>query len=192
MNNYTAQDLYEWVNPYLYKMQYVMVIHTNFRPHDNYLGTINAQRQRRSEFLESALKNVSRHLYKDDPKLPFRNRHLFAPIRFATVENTSPDLTQEQTLHFNVLIGRIPETMTKDQMTEIFLQSWVNVHRQSKDVWVKHVSELEQTIENEAPIRTFTKYMLKDAYRDKTKAWGTYGVLDQKNTWLPPDALNLK
>jgi hypothetical protein len=34
--------------------------------------------------------------------------------------------------------------------------------------------------------------MLKDAYRDKTKAWGTNGVLDEKNTWLPPDALNLK
>lgn len=192
MKNYTAQDLYEWVNPYLHNMQYAMVIHTNFRPHNNYLGTIESQRQRRSEFLESALKHVSRNLYKDDPKLPFKNRYLFAPIRFTTVENTSPDLTQKQTLHFNVLIGNIPRTMSKDQMTEIFLDSWVKTHRQSNDIWVKHVSELDQTIENEAPIRTFTRYMLKDAYRDKTKAWGTNGVLDQKNTWLPLDALNLK
>lgn len=192
MRNYTAQDLYEWVNPYLHKMQYAMVIHTNFRPHNNFIGTINAQRQKRSEFLEDALKHVSKHLYPSDPKLPFRNRYMFAPIRFTTVENTSPDLTQEQTLHFNVLIGNIPQTMNKDKLTEIFLQSWVTVNRQSKDVWVKHVSELEQTIENEVPIRTFTKYILKDAFSDKTKAWGTDGVLDQKNTWLPSDVLNLK
>jgi len=173
-------------------MQYVMVIHSNFRPHNNHVGRINAERVKRSAFLEDALKHVSRHLYPDDPKLPFRDPYFYAPLRFTTVENLSPNLPPKQTLHFNVLIGRIPETMSKDQMTEIFLESWVKTHRQSKDVWVKHVSELDQTIENEAPIRTFTKYMLKDAYRDKTKAWGTNGVLDQKNTWLPLDALNLK
>ena len=121
-----------------------MVIHSDFRPHNKYIGKINAERKKRSIFLEDALKHVSKHLYPNDPKLPFRNRYLFAPIRFTTVENLNPNLTQEQTLHFNVLFGNIPETMNKDQLTEVFLESWVKHHRQSKDIWVKEVAELDQ------------------------------------------------
>ena len=192
MDNYTARDLYDWVNTFLHKMQYVMVIHSDFRPHNKYIGRIIAERKRRSIFLEDALKHVSKHLYPNDPKLPFRNRYLFAPIRFTTVENLNPNLTQEQTLHFNVLIGNIPETMNKDQLTEVFLESWVKNHRQSKDIWVKEVAELDQKKVDQLPINSFTNYILKDAYNDKTKAWGTDGVLDDKNIWLPPDALNLK
>ena len=192
MRNYTARDLYNWVDPFLHKMQYVMVIHSDFRPYNKYIGRINAERVKRSAFLEDALKHVSRHLYPDDPKLPFRDPYFYAPLRFTTVENLSPNLPRKQTLHFNVLIGRIPETMSKDQLTEIFLQSWVKIHKQSKDIWVKEVAELEQKKVDELPINSFTNYILKDAYSDKTKAWGTDGVLDEKNVWLPPDALNLK
>ena len=192
MRDYTARDLYDWVNPYLHKMQYVMVIHSDFRPHNKYMRKINAERQIRSEYLEDAFKHVSLNLYPNDPKLPFRNRHLFAPIRFTTVEHLSPDLPQEKTLHFNVLIGNIPETMSKDRLEEIFLQSWFKVHRQSEDIWVEKVTELEQRKVDELPINSFTNYILKDAYSDKAKAWGTDGVLDLKNFWLPPDALTLK
>jgi hypothetical protein len=140
------------------------------------------------------MKLVSQRLYKDDPKLPFRKQREFRPLTFTTVEGLSPNLTREKTMHFNILIGNLPEHFTKQMLMFHFMKNWVGRFDQSEDIWIKSVDELVQESDSstDSPIQVVGRYILKDAFNNKSNAWSTDGTLDIQNTWLPHDATKLK
>lgn len=192
MRNYEAPDIRAMVAPFLPKFQYLLVIQSNFHPKDKSQRTIEAQQFKRSVYLEESLKAVSKTLYKDDPMLPFKNRFRFSPYRFSTVEGIDPSLSEEKTLHFNVLIGNLPSNYLKEEFLATLLKAWNGKFKQQKDIWIRTPQELVDLHGGvDTPIGVFNRYILKDAYKDKSKAWKVDGVWDVRNTWLPHEAISL-
>lgn len=191
MRNYTADDFNDWVRPFLPKIQFAIIAHTKFRPCNQSLRKIGFKRHACSEILEETLKMVSLNLYPHDPKLPFRKRFDFRPLTFTTVEGLSPNLTHEKTMHFNILIGNLPEDFTKQKLMFYFSKSWVEEFGQSDDIWICSVDELIKADEcsTDTPIQVLSRYIQKDAYENKSNAWSTEGTFDEKNIWLPHEAL---
>lgn len=192
MRNYDAHDIQAMVEPFLPKFQYLLVIHSNFRPKDKSQKTIEFQQLKRSAYLEESLKDVSKSLFKSDPMLPFKNRYKYAPYRFTTVEGVDPLLSQEKTLHFNMLIGNLPIHYSKEELLATLLKTWNGRFKQQKDIWIRTPQDLVDLHGGvDTPISVFNRYILKDAYKEKSNAWKVDGVWDVRNTWLPHEAISL-
>jgi hypothetical protein len=191
MRNTIAEAFEDWVRNFLPKMQFVIVAQTKIRPCNQSPRWIAHKRDEMSQVLESTMKSVSLNLYPNDPKLPFRNQFEYRPYIFTTVEGLSPNLTQEKTMHFNILIGNLPSDFTKQKLEFYFLREWTETHCQPDDVWIRTVDELVQTSPNRThtPIQVISRYIQKDAYANKSNAWSTEGTFDTKNLWLPHEAL---
>ena len=98
--------------------------------------------------------------------------------------------SQDDTMHFNVMLGNLPNEYTKEKLKEVFLESWYKKFKQSKNVWVYSVDDLVKMNEGtNSPISAFSRYSLKDAYADKSKAHKVEGTWDVLNTWLPSSKL---
>ena len=168
MTNYTAEDINEWVSKYYDQFQFLVVAHTNCYPKDKSFQTIISQQLKRSEFLGKTLFEVSK----------------------STVEFNTPFVREDDTMHFNVMLGNLPKEYTKEKLKEVFLESWNKKFKQSKDVWVFSVEDLVKINDGtDSPISAFSRYSLKDAYADKSKAWKVEGTWDVLNTWLPSSKL---
>jgi len=191
MRNYSADDFNDWVRPFLPKIQFSIVAHTNFRPCNQTLRKIEFRRNTCSEILEKTLKTVSLNLYPSDRKLPFRKRFEYRPYTFTTIEGLNQNLTQEKTMHFNILIGNLPVDFTVQKLMFHFSENWVRKFGQSDDIWIRSVDELVKKDESstDTPIQVVTRYFQKDAYENKTNAWSTEGTFDTRNIWLPHEAL---
>ena len=190
MTNYTAEDINNWVSKYYEQFQFLVVAHTNCYPRDKSLQTIFSQQLKRQEFLEKTLIEVSKTLYKNEPFLPRDYREEYGMLQFSTVEFNSPLVRKDDTMHFNVMLGNLPKDYTKEELKEIFLKTWNKKYKQSKNVWVHSVDDLVNMNEGtDSPISAFSRYSLKDAYADKSKAWKVEGTWDVLNTWLPSSKL---
>ena len=190
MNNYTADDINNWVSKYFEQFQFIVVAHTNCYPKDKSLQTIFSQQVKRQEILEKTLIEVSKTLYINEPFLPRDFREEYGMLQFSTVEFNSPNVRKNDTMHFNIMLGNLPKEFTKEKLSEVFLHTWNKKYKQSSDVWIHTVEEM--TIKNEStdlPISAFSRYMMKDAYADKSKAWKVEGTWDVMNTWLPSSKL---
>jgi hypothetical protein len=190
MTNYTAEDINNWVSMYYEQFQFLVVAHTNCYPKDKSLQTIFSQQTKRQEMLGKTLFDVSKTLYKNEPFLPRDYREEYGMLQFSTVEFNSPNVRSDDTMHFNVMLGNFPKGYTKEQLKDVFLATWHKKLKQSKDVWVYSVEDF--VIMNEgtdSPISAFSRYSLKDAYADKSKAWKVEGTWDVLNTWLPSSKL---
>ena len=111
-------------------------------------------------------------------------------LQFSTVEFNSPNVRSCDTMHFNVMLGNLPKEYTKEKLKEVFLETWNKKFKQSKDVWVHSVEDLVNMNEStDLPLSAFNRYILKDAYDDKSKAWKVEGTWDVLNTWLPSSKL---
>jgi hypothetical protein len=192
MSNLIAEAFDDWLGKFLPKMQFVIVAQTKIRPCNQSQRWIAHKREEMSQVLENTMKSVSLNLYPNDPKLPFRKRFEYRPYTFTTVEGLSPNMTQEKTMHFNMLVGNLPEDFTKQKLSFFFLRDWVGRYRQSDDVWIHTVDELVQSSANRThmPIQVIGRYFLKDAYDNKSNACSTEGTFDTNNLWLPHEALS--
>ncbi len=192
MSNLIAEAFDNWVEDFLPKMQFVVIAHTQIRPCNQSPKWIAHKREEMSQVLENTMKSVSLNLYPNDPKLPFRKRFEYRPYTFTTVEGLNPNLTQEKTIHFNILLGNLPEDFTKQKLAFYFLRDWVGKYGQSNDVWFRTVDELVKTSENSTytPIQVIRSYFTKDAHYQKSNACSTEGTFDTKNLWLPHEALS--
>lgn len=189
MTNYTAEDINNWVSKYYEQFQFLVVAHTNCYPKDKSIQTIWTQQYKRQEMLQKSLLEVSKTLYKE-PHLPRDHREEYGMLQFSTVEFNSPNVRDSDTMHFNVMLGNLPKDYTKEQLKEVFLGTWNKKFKQSKDVWVYSVEDLVNMNEGtDSPISAFSRYSLKDAYADKSKAWKVEGTWDVLNTWLPSSKL---
>lgn len=190
MRNYGAENIAEWIGKYHSYFQFVLVAHTNLRPKDLPQVVIDTEQRKRSEYLGKSLYQVSKTLYEDKPYLPMNKREEFGLIQFSTVEFNDPYVRECDTLHFNVMIGNVPNDYSKEKFLKNFLDQWKKVHHQSSDVWIKSVDELN-TAEDRTyqPISAFNRYILKDAYKNKSNAWRVDGTWDVLNTWLPSKLL---
>lgn len=190
MTNYTAEDINEWVSKYYDQFQFLVVAHTNCYPRNKSLQTIISQQSKRSEFMGKTLFELSKRLYKNEPFLPRDFRDEYGILQFSTVEFNTPFVREDDTMHFNVMLGNLPKEYTKEKLKEVFLESWNKKFKQSKDVWVYSVEDLVKMNEGtDSPISAFSRYSLKDAYADKSKAWKVEGTWDVLNTWLPSSKL---
>ena len=190
MTNYTEEDINNWVSKYYEQFQFLVVAHTNCYPKDKSLQTIFSQQIKRQEFLQKTLIEVSKTLYKNEPFLPRDYRDEYGMLQFSTVEFNSPNVREGETMHFNVMLGNLPKDYKKEQLKEVFLGTWNKKLKQSKDVWVYSVDDLVNMNEGtDSPISAFSRYSLKDAYANKSKAWEVEGTWDVQNTWLPPSKL---
>jgi hypothetical protein len=187
MRNYNAHDIQNWVQGYIEDFQYLIVAHTTYRPKNkSFLGIEKALRTNSSK-LEDSLKYVSRNLYENDPYLPFKNREKFGLHLFTTSEFIDPNVRDQDTMHFNVMIGNVPSSYTQEMLKEDFLHAWKKEHRQSSNVWVYNTQELVDLHGGEdTPTSVFNRYILKDAYKDKSKAWKVDSTWNVQNLWLPP------
>lgn len=190
MTNYTAEDINNWVSNYYEQFQFLVVAHTNCYPKGKSLQTIFSQQTKRQEMLGKTLFEVSKTLYKNEPFLPRDYRDEYGMLQFSTVEFNSPNVRDGDTMHFNVMLGNLPKDYSKEQLKEVFLGTWNKKLKQSKDVWVYSVEDLVSMNEGtDSPISAFSRYSLKDAYADKSKAWKVEGTWDVLNTWLPSSKL---
>jgi hypothetical protein len=190
MTNYTAHDINEWVSKYFDQFQYLVIAHTNCYPKDKSLQTIFSQQVKRQDLLEKTLIEVSKTLYPNEPFLPRDYRDEYGMLQFSTVEFNNPNVRSCDTMHFNVMLGNLPKEYTKEKLKEVFLETWNKKFKQSKDVWVHSVEDLVNMNEStNLPISAFNRYILKDAYDDKSKAWKVEGTWDVLNTWLPSSKL---
>ena len=190
MNNYTADDINEWVSNYFEQFQFLVVAHTNCYPKDKSLQTIFSQQVKRQEILEKTLIKVSKTLYPNEPFLPRYFRDEYGMLQFSTVEFNSPNVRKNDTMHFNIMLGNLPKEFSKEKLKEVFLYTWNKKYKQSSNVWVHTVEEMISKNESaDLPIRAFSRYMMKDAFADKSKAWKVEGTWDVTNTWLPSSKL---
>jgi hypothetical protein len=177
-------------NTHFDQFQYLVVAHTNCYPKDKSLQTIFSQQVKRQDLLEKTLIEVSKTLYPNEPFLPRDFRDEYGMLQFSTVEFNSPNVRSCDTMHFNVMLGNLPKGYTKEKLKEVFLETWNKKFKQSKDVWVHSVEDLVNMNEStNLPISAFNRYILKDAYHDKSKAWKVEGTWDVLNTWLPSSKL---
>ena len=185
MNQYTAHDIQAFLETYSANITHIVVAHTNFRPFDKTQRQIDRMAEQAKKDFTYALNCFDKLLFPNETNKPKRNPLLYKPLRFVTIENAKENLGREQTIHFNIALGNLPQhSMCPFALGALFQRAWVDIAKQADDVMTYRVSDYprEKT--------TWIGYSLKEAQQQKDKAWRFDGTWDVTNCWIPHAALN--
>ena len=193
MRNYGPHDIKNFSNEYNDHYQFYVVAHSKFHPRNQSQATISRHRGRLSGKLNKTLKLLVERFHPNFFQMKSKDRALSRMLTFTTIEGLDTMDIQPMTTHFNISIGNLPSHVTKDVFRDEFLKIWHKQFRESDDFWIAAVNELV-SLKNltEDPLKAVNGYVVKDAYKDKSKSWSTDGLWDINNCWIPHDALVLK
>lgn len=183
---YTKQDVVNWFDQYSNHISHVIVAHTHIRPVVANKRLIAFERfkqqslQQTSKSLRHALNCLDASLYPNQSNKVKRNKFEFKPLTFVTIEGAKETTDPAQTVHVNILLGNLPNTITTAQLEQLFRQAWVTKTRQSSNVFVT---------EYQHQAGKFSGYMLKETDKDKRLIWGDNSIIDIENCWIPRKAL---
>ena len=134
--------------------------------------------------MRHALNCFAKRLHPNAPNRPVRKPILYRPLTFVTLENARENLGREQTIHFNIAFGNLPNVLTTEEIQHLFKHVWVNKAHQADDVKAYSV------IGKREEATKWNGYSLKEAQQQKSKAWSDNGIWDVENCWIPHAALN--
>ena len=176
MENYTANDIQNFISSNGDKITHLIVAHTHFRPCNKNKKQIELMTVQAKKNLRHALNCFSKLLYSK-PNRPVQNPQLFRPLSLVTIEGANPTTNNQLSIHFNISLGNLPSVLTTEDIGTLFRHAWCNKAKQSANVWV---SETEK-----GTARRWTGYTLKEAQQAPYKAWYENGIWDVENSWIP-------
>lgn len=174
MRQYTKADIARFAYEHAHLMQYYIVAHTLFRPHNKSDARIAQARSDTAQALKHALNCLTSEVNIGHASRAKRKPHIYRPATFATVECCSASALRHQTMHVNILIGNLPGILTAQDIQTLFRHCWTNKAQQADDVYV-------------------TKYDGSTRLIDYTLKEGSIGNVDNwcdKNTFFPSTALH--
>lgn len=186
---YNAHTIKEFANQYLEHYQFYLVAHSKFHPKGQSLGCINRHRNRLSCKLSKTLKELTFRLVPNFQNLTPNEKKLSRFLTFTTIEGLDPNDIQSMTTHFNIMIGNLPNEVTKEILAKEFLDIWSIQLKESDRFWIENSKNLEYRNGEEDPLRAISGYIVKDGYKDKSKSLDVSGFWDVQNTFIPHDAL---
>ena len=184
MRQYTAQDIESYQNQYSSHISHIVVAHTHFRPYKKTQFQIDRMAEQAKKDLRHGLNCFAKLLHPTAPNRPVRKPLLYRPLSFVTLENAKENLGREQTMHFNIAFGNLPNVLLTAEVEFLFKHAWVNMAHQAKDVKAYSV------IGKDSDAKRWNGYSLKEAQQLQNKAWSDEGIWDVTNCWIPHAALN--
>ena len=181
--NYTADDIANFFSQYRENISHVCVLHTDIHTFGLPQRVIERKTDEAKADLRHALNVFCRLLYPEHPNYPRRKPRLYRPLCFVTIEGASETLDRAQTVHFNLSLGNLPRELSTQQVAKHIGHAWHEVVGQSDDIFVGDVAT------HNADVCRWIGYGVKEAQKDRKKAWLTEGVWDVCNSWIPHEAL---
>jgi hypothetical protein len=193
VRNYNASDIESLFNQYEQHVSHVIVAHTHHRPYiaskdEGRFKNVRADQYLRAKMLETGkdLRHVlncfNKLLYPSHTNRPKQNPYLFRPLTFVTIEGANETTDRAKTIHVNISLGNLPSVLNTEDIETLFRHAWHEKAHQSTDVEVYDYYKVD-----EAP--HWAGYSLKEAQRNKRKAWDTNSIWDVENCWIPHAAL---
>ncbi len=181
--NYTADEITKFLSQYKEHISHVCVLHTGIHTFGLSQNAIDRKTDEAKRDLRHALNVFCRSLYPEHPNYPRRKPLLYRPLCFVTIEGAQETLDAAQTVHFNLSLGSLPSKLSTQQIAHYIRHAWCEVVGQSDDIFVGDVKA------HSADVCRWIGYGVKEAQKDRKKAWLTEGVWDVCNSWIPHEAL---
>ena len=174
MRQYTKADITRFAYEHAHLMQYYIVAHTHFRPHNKSDARIAQARSDTAQALKHALNCLTSEVNIGHASRAKRKPHIYRPATFATVECCSASALRHQTMHVNILIGNLPGILTAQDVQTLFRHCWTNKAEQADDTYVTKYDGSTRLID----------YTLKEGNTGDTGSWCV------ENTFIPRTALH--
>ena len=185
MRNYTAHDIAAHLNNYSDHVSHIIVAHTYFRPHNYKQRQIDRMAEQAKKDCRHALNCFAKLLYPNSPNSPVRKPLLYRPLTFVTIENAKENLDNDQTIHFNIAVGKLPKELLTEDIEILFRNAWVDKAHLADDIYIASVED------KRSDEYVWNGYSLKEAQQQHNLAWKIEGVWDVQNCWIPHAALNM-
>ena len=186
MKQYGKQDVADWIDSYADSVSHVIVAHTHITPFSSrktgaqFEGYREDCIRKTSASLRHAMNCFDAMLYPNAKNKVRRNKQLYKPLVFATIEGAKETTDPKQTVHVNIMIGNLPKHIQTAQLELLFKQAWVDKAGQSSNVFVQ---------EYEHQAGKFTGYILKEVEQDRSLAWRDNSIVDFENCYIPHQAV---
>ena len=181
-----AQAIEQFLKQFGDKVTHYVVAHTNIWSNDRIdkkyesLYSFDKAMKRKVEQAQIACTRFRSHL---NDALYGRNAvkrkpQLCRPLLIATLEGSLLRTNEQKTLHYNFLIGNLPDSYSDEQFESVFRDCWINKAEQRDDICFRNVRH------DASAATAYIGYSLKEMQAGNAEAW------DVLNTQIPYKAFN--
>jgi hypothetical protein len=163
------KQLRERLYPYAQHITHLAVAHTHFKTTDASTELLDWQIKRAKTQCRFFLNRFNQVLYGAKSKT-FQSSH--RPLVITTLEGSIAGKSNKNTLHYNFLIGNVPECLTTEELRTVFTHCWSKAGFSTHSIWLEKAGTPEYT-------EGFINYCTKEAQL------GNLETVDWENSQFP-------
>jgi hypothetical protein len=171
-----VQAIKEYYKSYGQHISHLIVAHTNYRPAINETATKSSWQFEQSKKQFKHFRNrFNSLLYGSKSK---RNPAKFQPLILTTIEGTREMADTSKTIHYNICIGNLPNSLTTEDLRVVFTDAWIKSGFNQKSIWIEETGTIQDT-------ENWFGYISKEASNGSTHCF------DLTNNQIPTQALRI-